>query len=137
MLWTHTNVTVPPFCGTTVVELPVPCTYDFNVAATKYFHGLESGEVPLLLLFSGTVYYADPDGALQVAQVSWDKEASFRLPVQVWQAMMDHYYPNSAWLCLRRDVFERLYRYKVEHGLPTWEQTLASLLPAQPKEVKR
>src|SRR5258707_88849 len=77
------------------------------------------------------------DGDLQVAPISWEKEAVFRLPVHVWRAMMDHYYPNSAWLCLRRDLFERLYRYKVEHGLPTWEQTLESLLPALPKEVRR
>jgi hypothetical protein len=137
MLWTHTTVTVPPFCGSTVVDLLVPCTYDFNVAATKYFHGLGDGDVPLLLLFSGTVFHANADGALQVAQISWEKEAAFRLPLRVWRAMMDHYYPNSAWLCLRRDIFERLYRYKVEHGLPTWEQTLESLLPMLPKEVRR
>jgi len=29
---------------------------------------------------------------------------------------------------LRRDVFDRLYRYKVQHGIPTWEQTLEQVL---------
>lgn len=130
MLWTHTSITVPPFSGRVVVDLPVPCTFDFNVAATKYFHGLEAGVVPLLLLFSGTVFHAADDGALQVAQIPWEKEVRFALPVRIWQEMMDHYYPNSAWLNLHRDVFERLYRYKVERGLPTWEQALESLLPA-------
>ena len=56
LLWTHVNVNVPPFQETTVVDLPVPCTFDFNVAATKYFHGLGDGEVPLCLMFSGTVF---------------------------------------------------------------------------------
>ena len=129
MLWTHTSVVVPSFTGGTTIELPVPCTFDFNVAATKYFAGLADGEVPLNLLFSGTVFYVAESGALQVAQIPWEKEARYRLPVQVWNQMMDSYYPNTAWLCLRRDVFDRLYRYKVRHGIPTWEQALERLLP--------
>jgi len=100
------------------------------VAATKYFAGLEDGEVPLYLLFSGTVFYEATDGALQVSQISWDKEAKYQLPVSVWQEMMNFYYPNSAWLSLRRDVFDRLSRYKMRRGIPTWEQALESLLPA-------
>lgn len=127
-LWTHASIIVKPFQGSTLVELPVACTFDFNVAATKYFAGLEEGEVPLLLLFSGTVFYEATDGALQVAQISWEKEAKYRLPVRVWQEMMDHYYPNSAWLSLRRDVFDRLNQYKMRRGMPTWEQALESLL---------
>lgn len=128
MLWTHTSVVVPPFTDSTVVDLPVPCTFDFNVAATKYFYGLEEGEIPLCLLFSGTIFYVGDDGALQVAQIGWDKEAHYRLPVRVWQEMMELYYPNTAWLCLRRDVFERLYQYKRRHGLPTWEHAVERLL---------
>jgi hypothetical protein len=130
MLWTHASVVAPAFTGTTVVDVPVPCTFDFNVAATKYFHGLEDGDVPLCFLFSGTVFYADDGGVLQVAPIPWDREARFRLPVKSWHEMMDIYYPNSAWLCLRRDVFERLYEYKVAHGIPTWEQALERMLPA-------
>ena len=130
MLWTHASVVAPAFTGTTIVDVPVPCTFDFNVAATKYFQGLEDGDVPLCFLFSGTVFYADDGGVLQVAPIPWDKEARFRLPVKSWQEMMDIYYLNSAWLCLRRDVFERLYEYKVAHGIPTWEQALERMLPA-------
>ena len=130
MLWTHASMVVTPFQGSTLVELPVPCTFDFNVAATKYFAGLENAEVPLALLFSGTVFYEAADGALQVSQISWEKEAKYQLPVSVWQEMMSHYYPNSAWLSLRRDVFDRLSRYKMRRGIPTWEQALESLLPA-------
>lgn len=129
MLWTHTSVVVTPFTGNTMVDLPAPCTFDFNVAATKYFAGVENGEIPLCLQFSGTVFYEAENGLLQVAQIPWSKEAKYRLPLRVWQEMMDIYYPNSAWLSLRRDVFDRLHQYKMRRGLPTWEQTLESLLP--------
>ena len=136
MLWTHASVVAPAFQDTAVVDVPVPCTFDFNVAATKYFHGLADGDVPLNFLFSGTVFYADESGSLQVAPIPWDKEARFRLPVKAWRDMMEIYYPNTAWLCLRRDVFERMYQYKVEHGIPTWEQALERLLP-ELETVKR
>jgi hypothetical protein len=99
------------------------------VAATKYFAGLDAGDVPLILMFSGTVFYAEADGLLQVSPISWQMEAKFRLPVKVWRDMMEAYYPNSAWLCLRRDVFDRLNQYKTEHGIPTWEALIESLIP--------
>ncbi len=35
--------------------------------------------------------------------------------------MMDHYYPNTAWLPLRKDLFDRLCRHKGRHALPTWD----------------
>lgn len=128
MLWTHASIVVPPFTGSALVDLPVPCTFDFNVAATKYFAGLDEGEIPLCLLFSGTIFYEAEDGALQAAQISWEKEAKYRLPVEVWRRMMDHYYPNSAWLRIQRDTFDRLHGYKRRRGIPTWEQTLERLL---------
>jgi hypothetical protein len=131
LLWTHVSVNAPPFQGTTLIDLPVPCSFDFNVGATKYFHGLGDGDVPLCVMFSGTVFYSQDGGTMQVAPISWDKEARFRLPVKVWRDMMETYYPQSAWICLRRDVFERLYDYKVRHGIPTWEQALESMLEAE------
>src|SRR5262249_54876641 len=129
MLWTNTSVVVPAFTGGATVDLPVHCTFDFNVAATKYFAGLDEGEVPIVMLFSGTVFYMSESGALQATQIPWEKEARYRLPVRAWREMMDMYYPNSAWLCLRRDVFERLYRYKVRRGIPTFEQALERVVP--------
>jgi hypothetical protein len=135
-LWTHTSVVVPPFTGSTVVDLPVPCSFDFNVAATKYFHALEDGEVPLCLLFSGTVFYTAEDGYLQVSQIPWEKEANFRLPVSVWKDMIDVYYPNSAWLCLGRDAFDQLYRWKCSQGIPTWEQAIERLLDSKLEKVE-
>lgn len=133
MLWTHVHLIVPPFTSQTTVDLPVPCSFDFNVAATKYFAALEEGEVPLCFLFSGTVFYQS-DG-LQVAPISLNQQADFRLPVAIWRRMMDHYYPHSAWLRLDRDVFDRLLRYKATSGLPTWEQAIDSLLVHQPEEA--
>ena len=137
MLWTHAGAVVTPFTGETTVDLPVPCTFDFNVAATKYFAGLEDGEVPLCLQFSGTIFYETNGHGMQVAQIPWSKEARYRLPVAVWREMMDVYYPNSAWLCLRRDAFDRLNEYKMRRGLPTWEQALESLLDVVDVVVKR
>lgn len=131
LLWTHVSVNIPPFQDTTVVDVPVPCTFDFNVAATKYFHGLAEGEVPLCVMFSGSVFYSSPSGGMQVSPISWEQEARYRLPVQVWREMMNAYYPGSAWLCLRRDVFERLYDYKVRNGIPTWEEALENMLAAE------
>jgi hypothetical protein len=128
LLWTHASVNVPPFTGSVLVDLRLPCTYDFNVQVTKYFDSLEEGEVPLTLLFSGSVFFAASGGALQVERVSWSKEASYRLPVRVWRDVIDHYYPNTAWLNLRKDVFDRLAAFKTRRGLPTWEQTLEALL---------
>jgi hypothetical protein len=129
MLWAQAAATVPPFRGSIAVDLPVACTFDLTVATAKYLNGLEDGCVPLILLFSGSVFYLDGDGALQVAQIPWSREAAYSLPAAAWHRMMDAYYPNTAWLCLRRDVAERLDRYKTARGLATWEQALESILP--------
>jgi hypothetical protein len=132
LLWTHANVVVPGFAGaSTVVDLQVPCSFDFNVAATKYFEGLSDGEIPLNMLFSGTVFYAAEDSQLQVAPISWEREAKYKLPVKLWHEMMDSYYPNSVWINLHRDVFERLYQYKMQHGIPTWERALEQVLASE------
>ncbi len=131
-LWTHSATTLRQFTGSTEAILPVPCTYDFNVAATKYFGALEDGDVPLLFLFSGTIFYAAADGRLQVQQISWEKESAWPMPVRVWQELMDHHYPNSAWLSLDREVFDRLHAFKRREGLATWDQALERLLSEQP-----
>jgi hypothetical protein len=129
-LWTIAGSTIRGFTGRTTAIVPVQCTFDLNVVATKYFYALDSGEIPLLFLFSGTIFYAGPDGRLQVQQISWNKESAFRVPVTRWKELMDDHYPNTAWLYLHRDVFDRLYAYRRAHGLPSWEETVERLLPA-------
>jgi hypothetical protein len=136
MLWTHASVVVPQFAGSTTVSMQVSCTFDFNVAATKYFNGLADGDIPLCLMFSGTVFYEDSEGSLRMAPISWDKETRFRLPLKTWQDMMDLYYPNIAWLSLRRDIFERLHEYKVRHGILSWEETIEKVLAEAEDTVK-
>ena len=136
LLWANTSVVIPGFTGQTRISVPISCTFDFNVAATKYFHGLANGDLPLCFQFSGNVFYQGEDETLQVAPISWDKEAKYRLPVKVWKDLMDVYYPNSAWLELPRDKFEKLYQFKVSEGIPTWEEALERALKAFPDTVR-
>jgi hypothetical protein len=135
MLWIHTSAQIPAFDSECHVNLPVPCSFDFNVAATKYFYGLESGDVPLTLLFSGTVFYRDTEDLLQMDQISWIKQAECRLPVRIWRELMDHYYPNSAWLRIDHEIFDQIYRYKRQNRFTSWNETLRALLRLQRKEV--
>jgi hypothetical protein len=136
LLWTHASVVVPGFTGSVLADIPVACTFDFNVAATKYFHGVTGGDLPLCFQFSGTVFYMGEDGTLQVAPISWDKESKYRLPVKVWKDLMDAHYPNSAWLSLRRDTFEKLSQFKRREGIPTWDEALDRALAAVPETVR-
>jgi hypothetical protein len=129
MLWANTVDLLPGFSGSTVIDLPVSCTYDFEVATAKYFHGLEEGEVPLEFLFSGSVFY-DGETGMQVEQIPWDKEARYRLPVRLWKGMMEQYFPNSAWLRVHREVFDQLYQYKARWGLANWDMAVERLLKA-------
>lgn len=138
-LFAHAHATVPAFTGRAEVVLPVVCTYDLNVASAKYFYALEEGDVPLLFLFSGTVFHQAPGGPLQVQPISWDRECAYRMPVALWREMMDAHYGGTAWITLERDVLDRLYAFRRRHGLPSWEQAVARLLEAtedDPAEVR-
>ena len=126
--WTNLSVQVGPFTGSTLVELPVTCTYDLEVTASRYLDALEDGEVPLEFLFGGTVFHAEADGRLQVRPIAWNQEAEFRLPVAVWREMIERHFPGYAWLRLGRDAFERLHAYKARHTLLSWEDTIDALL---------
>jgi Family of unknown function (DUF6084) len=129
-LWTHATAMVQGFEGDRDFDLPVACTYDFEVGATKYLHALRGGDVPLVLLFSGTVFTRGATG-FAVEQLSWSLEARCRLPVSAWSRLMDLYFPGSGWIRLDRDTIDALARYRSTHGLTTWEQTLAALLPVE------
>jgi len=135
LLWTRTTQSVPPFTGQTDVDLLVPCTYDLDVTATRYLDALPDGEVPLEFLFSGTVFYSADDGRLQTALLSWDLEASYRLPVAVWRDTMDHHFPDSAWLRLDRASHDRLVAYKSRRALPTWAAVIDELVPRPDEEA--
>jgi uncharacterized protein DUF6084 len=130
LLWTRATLAVPAFTGATTVDLAVPCTYDFEVAGSRYLDALRDGDVPLEFLFGGTVFYADAGGLLKTARIAWDREAEYRLPVRVWRETMDRYFPGTAWLRLRRDSFDRLYAYKARNALTSWEDAVDSLVRA-------
>ncbi|MFE4827862.1 DUF6084 family protein [Streptomyces sp. NPDC056672] len=122
----HASTTVPGFTGATEIELPVACTYDMEVASAKYFRALADGEVPLLLLFSGTVFSGDRGFVAE--PVPWHKETSFRMPVKVWQNMIEQYFPGSGWLRVRDNCLDALRRFRSERALPSWERTFEELL---------
>ncbi len=125
--FTTVSIMVPGFTGSTEIDLPVPFTYDLDIGSTRYFAGLEAGEVPLLLLFSGTVF-GSAGGRLQVQQVPWSKETAYRLPVGVWREAIDAHFPNSAWIKMSLQTLDELQRFKTRHALPTWDATVCALL---------
>jgi hypothetical protein len=125
--WTRASVSVPAFTGQTTVDLSVPCTYDFDVTATKYLHSLPDGDIPLEVQFRGTIFYHS-EGRLRAAQLPWDTEAGYRMPVSVWRDLMDAYFPECAWLRLGRETFDRLHAYKAENTLGGWDEAVDSLL---------
>lgn len=126
--WTRLTVVVPPFTGSTVVDLPLTCTYDLEVTAANYLAALDDGEVPLELLFSGTVFYSGADGRLQAERIAWTKEATYGLPVRVWRDVMDRHFPGSAWLRLSRDCYDRLRAYRARNAFASWDDAMEALL---------
>lgn len=118
---------VTAFSGSTEIDVPVSLTYDHEVATSKYFSGLDDGEVPLIILFSGSVFLAGETG-FSVEPVPWHKECRFRLPVAVWREAMDAHFPGCAWLRLSRETLEALSRFRSRLALPTWEDTFDVLL---------
>jgi Family of unknown function (DUF6084) len=118
---------VPGFTGSTEVDLPVPFSYDLEVGSARYFASLESGEIPLLLLFSGTVF-GMAGGRISVQLVSWSKEAPCRIPVAVWREAIDAAFPGSAWIRMSAQTLDELQRFKSRQALPTWDATLRALL---------
>ncbi len=133
-LWTNVGTTVSGFTGSTEIDLPITCTYDFEIAAAKFMHSLDSGELPIVIMFSGTVFAKGAAG-LTAAPVSWSEEASYRLPVVLWRETMDLYFPNTGWLRLRHETIDALQRYKAERALLTWDDTFERLLKDAGEDV--
>jgi hypothetical protein len=133
LAWTQTSVVVPSFSGSIVVCVPLTCTVDVTQGPAKLLFALDDGVVPLTLLFSGTVFYAAPDGALQVGNVSWDREARFGLPVELVKRVAELHHSGAAFLSLRRDVFDRLHGYRVAQGHASWDHAIESLLGRDPR----
>jgi hypothetical protein len=129
LLWTSTTLVLPEFSETVACDLQAPCSFDFNVAATKYFYGLQEGAAPLRFQFSGQVVYQNESGGLESVEIA-EEMANYTLPIHAWSEMMENFYPESVWLRLPRETFERLYQYKKDGGIPTWEDVFERILPA-------
>lgn len=135
-LWTHTGIVVPRFDGTTEVDLPMTCSYDFEVAGNKYLHSVREGEIPLQFLFAGTFFTnGDNDTGFAAEPVGWNKDRAFRMPAKVWHDCMDMYFPNSGWIRASRQTMDLLTKYKVKKALPTWEDTIEALLKQAGEDV--
>ena len=127
LLWMESSLLVPSFCGATEIDLAVPCSYDLEVSANRYFHSLAGGEVPLRLLLRGTVFTRGERG-LEVTPLPWDREASFRLPVTLWRELMDHYFPGAGWLRFKRETIDALLQFKGRRSLASWDGVIEALL---------
>ena len=127
LLWTRTTLVVPAFEGSTVVDLDVPCSYDLEVAASRYLDALSDGDVPLEFLFSGSVFYTGSAGELQTTRLSWESEAGYALPVRVWKETMQRYFRGTAWVRLSKESFDRLSAYKSRNALASWDEALEAL----------
>jgi Family of unknown function (DUF6084) len=136
MLWTHVSTMVLGFTGEKEFELQIPCSYDFEVAAHKYLTALKDGEIPIILLFSGTLY-SEGERGIAAELMSWSCEARYRLPVAVWRATMDAHFPNSAWIRIDRDVFAELDRFRVSESIPTWDATISRLCDIAAEKSQR
>lgn len=121
------GVMVQGFTGSIDVPVPVPLSADTEVATGKYFHGLDDGDIPLLMLFSGTAFYQSESG-IQVELVPWHLEVSHRLPVTVWRQVMDQHFPGSTWLSVRTETHVALQSYRARRGTLNWDDTVADLL---------
>ncbi len=128
-LWQHTAAMVQGFTGTAEVALPLACTYDFEVAASKYLHALADGAVRLQFLFSGTIFTPGASG-FSVQQVPWDCEDDYDMPVAVWRDLMAAHYPDSGFVRLRHDTVAALAAYKSARGLLDLDAAVESLLDA-------
>lgn len=126
-LWTHLDTMVSGFTDETEATLPMVCTYDFEVAGAKYLHALGDGDVPLVFLFSGTIFVKGPTG-FAAELVPWHLESHFRMPVSTWRATMDRFFPNSGWLRLSRQTIDQLQAFRAGRALPTWDQAIEALL---------
>ncbi|MCW2532010.1 MAG: hypothetical protein JWP62_1580 [Blastococcus sp.] len=125
--WLHASTVAQGFTGPTEIDLPLPCTYDFDVSGTTYLHALRDGEIPLLVLFSGTVFTRGTTG-FSVSAVPWDCEARYRLPVGVWRELMESHFPGTEWIRMPRDTVDALAHFRHVRGLTSWDAAVTALL---------
>jgi len=132
--WAESSVTAGAFTRETAFDVALPCSYDLNVASGKFISALESGDIPLRLFFTGTIFRGSTTG-FTVEMLPWSTECTTRLALQLWQDAMNTAFPDDAWIRIDRSTFHELQRYRAEHSFYTWENTFAHLLAREAKEA--
>jgi hypothetical protein len=126
--WARVDCLVPSFTGATSFALEVPCTYDLELAASKYFYSLRDGLVPLSFHFTGMVLYRDQGEQLRVTGVPWSCSARWSMPVEAWKTTMASTYPGGGWIRLSTETLDALQSHKAREGHHSFDATVAELL---------
>ncbi len=98
------------------VEVEVPCNYDLELAATKYFHSVEDGEIPLAFHINGSVYYQAMTGGCRSSRSPGTRSADYRWPSRSGSEMIDAYYPHRGWVPARAETLEGCDASKARAG---------------------
>jgi uncharacterized protein DUF6084 len=126
LLWATVPVVLSRCHGTVELDLPISCSYDFEVASAKYLRALDDGEIPLVFMFSGTIFYGGRSG-VRMSQLPVDTETSFRLPLDSWREAMSQHFGDSTWIRLDRQGFDALDRVRRLRGFVTWNQVVEAV----------
>ena len=110
--------------GATVVEVE----REIKQAIRFHLDGLRDGDVPLELLFRGTLFYPGDEGRLRTALLPWDLEARYDLPVALWRGALDRFFPESGWIRLSHASIDRLRAYRCDRLLASWDAAVEDLL---------
>ncbi len=132
--WATSSFVVPTFEEQIDTELAVACTYDLELAAAKYLHAVRGGDVPLLFLFTGTIFRVH-DGTLSVEPVSWDTESSYPMPAAVWRQTMDQFFPGGGWMRLQAETIDRLQAFRGRCAATSWDEAIDRLLASAQPEI--
>ncbi len=129
--WARIEALVPAFTGATSFSLEVPCTYDLEVAASKYFYSLADGVAPLSFHLTGMLMYAGEDERLQIMQVPWSCSARYELPVDAWKKVIDAYYPGGGWVRLAPGTLDLLAARKAAGSHHSFDDCVRALLDGE------
>ena len=118
---------VTSFTGSTEVDSRSTSATTWRSATTGTSPSLESGEIPLLLLFSGTVF-SIVDGRLQVQQVPWQQGSGLPAPGERLAGSDRRALPEQRVDHDEQADARRAAALQDPRALPTWDATVTALL---------
>lgn len=128
LAWARVAATVPGFTGSAAFAIEVPCTYDLEVAAAKYFYAVCEGLIPLSFHFNGNVFYRGERGQMMIVPVSWSSTAQFSMPIATWRAMIAEHYPGGGWIRVDDETLAALNDRRGARGLSSFDACVRELL---------